>query len=61
MAKVTNTSDIRQMVHTKSGVVKLPAGKTRELDLTEYGRKLVDASPVLSVAKPRRRKAKKQA
>ncbi|MBG6211684.1 hypothetical protein IWQ49_006375 [Labrenzia sp. EL_126] len=61
MTRITNNSEIRQMVHTASGVVQIPAGKTRDIDLSVYGRKLVDESDVLAIETPRRRKAKKQA
>lgn len=42
--KVRNTSDVRQAVHTTTGVVFIHPGKTWDVDLTEEGLKLVQAS-----------------
>ena len=58
--KVTNTSDERQAVHTTAGVVFIHPGKTRDVELSEAGEKLVSASDVLETgAKQARKRAQK--
>ncbi len=42
--KIKNTSDVRQAVHTTTGVVFIHPGKTRDVELTEAGEKFVNAS-----------------
>ena len=42
--KIRNTSDERQAVHTTTGVVFIHPGKTRDVELSEAGEKLVLAS-----------------
>ena len=56
----TNTSDERQAVHTTAGVVFIHPGKTRDVELSEAGEKLVSASDVLETgAKQARKRAQK--
>lgn len=58
--KVTNKSDTRQPVHTVKGVVFIGAGKTRDVELTPEGEKLVSASDVLETgARQVRKRAQK--
>ncbi|MCD1264538.1 hypothetical protein B5M44_24020 [Shinella sumterensis] len=47
--KVTNKGKERQGVHTTSGVVFIHPGKSRDVELTEAGEKLVRASQDLSI------------
>ncbi len=42
--KIRNISDERQAVHTTTGVVFIHPGKTRDVELSEAGEKLVLAS-----------------
>lgn len=60
--KVTNTSDERQAVHTTAGVVFIHPGKTRDVELSEAGEKIVSASNFLDTgvkqARNRAQKAK---
>lgn len=60
MTEIKNTSDVRQAVHTVNGVVFIPPGKTRKLELTDPGKAFVERSEVLVVveAKPKAPKAK---
>lgn len=57
--KVTNSSDERQAVHTTAGVVFIHPGKSRDVDLTKPGEKLVEASAVLTIDGRTRRVGKK--
>lgn len=57
--KVTNTSDERQAVHTKVGVIFIHPGKSRDVDLTDAGGKLVEASAGLTIDGRTRRGSKK--
>ncbi|MCO6407358.1 hypothetical protein [Hoeflea alexandrii] len=59
MVKVTNTGDTKQHVHTTGGVVTIYPGKTRDVELSGPGAKLVDRSDVLEVKVRRGRKAVK--
>jgi hypothetical protein len=47
--KVTNKGKERQGVHTASGVVFIHPGKSRDVELTDAGEKLVRASQDLSI------------
>ena len=47
--KVTNKGEERQGIHTTSGVIFLHPGKSRDVELTEAGKKLVRASQDLSI------------
>lgn len=60
MAKVKNTGDRVEMVHTTSGVVRLHPGQERDLELSEPGAKLVEASDTLTTGgKQGRKRAQK--
>ena len=59
--KVTNTSDERQAVHTTAGVVFIHPGKTRDVELSEAGEKLVSASDVLETGAKQARKRTQKA
>lgn len=51
--KIKNTSKERQSVQTVDGVVFIPPGKTRDLELSEPGKKLIGTSEHLKdVSKP---------
>ncbi|UNK39378.1 hypothetical protein MNR02_06635 [Shinella sp. H4-D48] len=59
--KVTNNSDERQAVHTTAGVVFIHPGKTRDVELSEAGEKLVSASDVLETGAKQARKRTQKA
>ena len=56
MVKVKNTGERVEMVHTTSGVIRLHPGQERELELTEPGAKLVEASETLTTGGKQARK-----
>lgn len=56
MVKVKNTGERVEMVHTTSGVIRLHPGQERELELTEPGAKLVEASDTLTTGGKQARK-----
>lgn len=58
MAKLTNTSGVKQAVHTTNGVVFIHPGQTREVELSEVGAKLVEASDAFKSPRKRSQKAK---
>lgn len=59
--KIKNTSKERQSVHTVDGVVFIHPGKTRDVELSEPGKKLIETSEVLKeVGKPAPKAAGKQ-
>ena len=49
MQKITNNSKAPQGLHTKSGVVFIHPGKSRDLDLSEEGLKFAKRLPFLTV------------
>ena len=61
MVKVKNTGERKEAVHTTSGVVFLHPGQERELELTEPGAKLVEASDTLTTGGKQARKRTQKA
>lgn len=61
MVKVKNTGERVEMVHTTSGVIRLHPGQERELELTEPGAKLVEASDKLTTGAKQARKRPQKA
>lgn len=57
--KVTNNSGERQAVHTKAGVIFIHPGKSRDVDLTDAGEKLVEEAPGLTIDGRTRRGGRK--
>lgn len=49
MTKITNTSDVKQAVHTTSGVVFIHPGKDRDVELTAEGMKFAEANDGLKI------------
>ena len=49
MTKITNTSDVKQAVHTTTGVVFIHPGKDRDVDLTAEGMKFAEATDGLKI------------
>lgn len=49
MTKITNTSDVKQAVHTTSGVVFIHPDKDRDVDLTAEGMKFAEATECLKI------------
>lgn len=49
MTKITNTSDVKQAVHTTSGVVFIHPGKDRDVELTAEGMKFAEATEGLKI------------
>jgi len=54
--RITNTSDERQAVHTTAGVVFIHPGKSRDVELTPEGEKIVSASGFLETGAKQARK-----
>lgn len=61
MVKVKNEGERKEAIHTKSGVIFLHPGQERELELTEPGAKLVDASDRLTTGGKQARKRSQKA
>ena len=61
MVKVKNTGERVEMVHTTAGVIFLHPGQERELELTEPGAKLVEASDTLTTGGKHARKRTQKA
>lgn len=61
MVKVKNTGDRKEAVHTTSGVVFLHPGQERDLELSEPGAKLVEASDALTTGGKQARKRPQKA
>ncbi|MFN3833389.1 MAG: hypothetical protein ACK4SQ_14280 [Allorhizobium sp.] len=49
MTKITNTSDVKQAVHTTSGVIFIHPGKDRDVELTPEGMKVAEATEGLKI------------
>ena len=49
MTKITNTSDVKQAVHTTSGVVFIHAGRDRDVELTAEGMKFAEATEGIKI------------
>ncbi len=49
MTKITNTSDVKQAVHTTSGVIFIHPGKDRDVELTPEGQKFAEATDGLKI------------
>lgn len=61
MVNVKNEGDRKEAIHTTAGVVFLHPGQERELELTEPGAKLVEASDTLTTGAKQARKRTQKA
>lgn len=49
MTKITNTSEVKQAVHTTRGVVFIHPGKDRDVELTPEGMKFAEVNEGLKI------------